>query len=139
MRRLVVVVLLLGGLVLYGQPVGAQERDASGAADVALAERAPEFPALLLLLDDGGTCTGVPDAIPGIFDFTAACASHDACYIAGVDRLACDEAFRVDMLSACLSQHPDAIDVRRYLCFAFAELYFLGVRFFGGSFFPPAA
>ena len=132
MRRLAVAVVLLSGLVLYGSPAGAQELDAEEAPNVALAQAALEFPDLLSLLDDGGACTGVPDTLPGIFDFTAACESHDACYAEGVDRLACDEAFRADLLASCATQHPEAFDVRRYLCFGLAELYYLGVRLFGG-------
>jgi hypothetical protein len=132
MRRLSVAVMLLSGLVLYGSPVGAHELDPEAADNVALARAALDFPDLLSLLDDGGACTGVPDTLPGIFDFTAACERHDACYAAGVDRLACDEAFRADLLASCDAQHPEAFDVRRYLCFALAELYYLGVRLFGG-------
>jgi hypothetical protein len=132
MRRVALTVVLLCGLVLYGSPAGAQEFDAEEVGDIALAQAALEFPDLLALLDDGGACTGVPDTLPGIFDFTAACESHDACYAEGVDRAACDEAFRADLLASCSAQHPDVFDVRRYLCFALAELYYLGVRLFGG-------
>ena len=132
MRRLAVAVVLLCGLVLTGPPAGAEELDAEGAADVAVAEAALAFPPLLAQFDDGGACTGVPDTLPGIFDFTAACEQHDACYRAGVNRLACDQAFREDLLASCRAQHPDVFDPRRYLCFGFAELYYAGVRAFGG-------
>jgi hypothetical protein len=81
-------------------------------------------------------CTGVPDTVPEIYDFTAACQQHDICYAQGFDRLACDLAFREDLVAACEVQHPDVFDPRRYLCLSFAELYFWGVRLFGGSFFP---
>ena len=131
MRRLTVALLLLTGLVLYGQPASADEPEAADVGDVAVTQAALPLPDLLGQFDDGGACTGVPDAIPGIFDFTAACARHDACYRAGLDRLACDEAFREDMLAACQTQHPDPFDPRRFVCFGFAELYFTGVRVFG--------
>lgn len=85
---------------------------------------------------DGEPCTGVPDAIPGVFDFTAACIHHDACYASAGDRLACDMALRQAMTAACLAQRPDVYHVRRYTCLAFAELYYFGVRLFGGLFYP---
>ncbi len=86
-------------------------------------------------LFDDGACTLVPDQLPGIFDFTEACAAHDDCYAVGEDRAACDTSFRQDMLQLCTTQHPEALDAGRVLCFTFAELYFLGVRLFGGPFF----
>lgn len=139
MKRLAVALALVTGLVLYGQPVGAQEaRTAEAEAEApaaALAQSALQSPEVLTFLDDGGVCTGVPDTLPGIFDFTAACQAHDACYAAGVDRLACDQAFREAMVVSCQVQHPEALDFTRYLCLAFAELYYLGVRLFGGFFF----
>ncbi|MGH9264871.1 MAG: phospholipase A2 [Acidimicrobiales bacterium] len=86
--------------------------------------------------DDGGACTGVPDAIPGIFDFTDACAAHDACYASGDQTQAqCDESFRQDMVATCAAQFPSALDPGRYLCLTFAQLYFFGVTLFGGFFF----
>ena len=131
MRRLALAAALVCGLVLTGHPVGAEEV-ATRDADVALAQQVLATPQLLTLLDDGGTCTGVPDQIPGIYDFTAACAAHDACYALGVDRLACDQVFRQAMLASCTALHPQLFDIRRYLCIGAAELYFLGVRLFGG-------
>ena len=108
MRRLVVTAMLVIGLVAAAPaaPAGA------------------DF--------DGGACTLVPDQIPGLLDFTAACVRHDACYAAGVDRLACDRTFRLDMIGLCQAQHPEALDPARLICITFAELYFLGVRLFGG-------
>ncbi len=78
----------------------------------------------------------MPDATPGVFDFTAACIQHDACYAAAGDRLACDTAFRQAMIAACFAQFPDVYDARRYTCLTFAELYYFGVRLFGGFFYP---
>ena len=127
---------LLCALVLHGGPAGAQQDnvdvDATGTA-----ARPPTAPELLSLADHGGACTGVPDALPGVFDFTAACERHDTCYSLGVDRLACDRAFRADLLAACATQHPDALAVGRLLCAVFAELYYLGVTLFGGFAFAP--
>lgn len=114
MRRLIVLAVLVAGLVAGGPAA------AAGA-------QATDF------LDDGGACTAVPDQLPGIFDFTAACVRHDACYAAGADRLACDLSFRQDMIDLCQVQHPHPLDLGRVVCQTFAELYFLGVRIFGAS------
>lgn len=126
MRRVFSMVVVLAGLALFATPAGAQEAPA-GEVDVAAFTGTFPIPG-----DDGGTCTGVPDTIPGIFDFTDACAAHDECYAAGAQsRLACDLAFREDMIAACQVQHPDVFNPRRYACLSFAELYFTGVRIFG--------
>ena len=126
MRRLCGTVLVVAALVLYASPAGGQEAPAE---DSDVATLIAPFP------DDGGTCTAVPDTIPGIFDFTDACADHDACYASGEQtRAECDEAFRRDMVAECLAQHPSALDARRYVCLTFAQLYFVGVRLFGGFF-----
>ena len=102
------------------------------------AQQAPvERVDLATLIDafpDGGNCTGVPDAVPGIFDFTDACAVHDVCYASGQPQLACDEAFRQQMVAACAADFPSALDARRYLCLTFAQLYYFGVRLFGQFF-----
>ena len=121
----VLAVLLTVALIGGAPAAGAQEVPP---ADAAIGD-------LLQVLDDGEPCTGVPDALPGIFDFTSACQEHDVCYAAGVNRLACDVELRSDLVALCVSQHPDAFDPRRYVCLGFAELYFLGVRLFGGFFF----
>ncbi len=115
MRRVCISVLLLAAIVLSAPPVGAEE---GSDPTLPVAVISPALPG------DGDACTGVPDTLPGIFDFTAACESHDACYAAGVDRLACDLAFREDLVAACQSQHPDLFDPRRYACLFFANLYF---------------
>jgi hypothetical protein len=103
---------------------------ATGPAPAAPAPAAPAAPAAMF--DDGGACTAVPDQLPGIFDFTDACVRHDICYALGADRLACDLAFRQDMVELCHVQHPHPLDLGRVVCLTFAELYFLGVRLFGG-------
>ena len=115
-------ILLAALLCLFGAPAGAEEVVPSSTQ--------------VATIDDGEPCTGVPDSIPGIFDFSAACATHDACYGQGVDRLACDVQFREDLLASCVALHPTALSPGRLLCSVFAELYFAGVRLFGGFFFP---
>ena len=124
MRRVWCSVVVVVALALSAAPAGAQQVQVEQ-VDVAT---------LIDLFPDGGTCTGVPDAIPGIFDFTDACAAHDACYASGQSQLACDEAFRQHMAAACAVQHPSALDPRRYLCLTFAQLYYFGVRLFGQFF-----
>ena len=126
MRRTCVATLALMVALLQGAP-------AAGAEEAVVAP--PSIESLLTAFDDGGACTGVPDTLPGIFDFTEACEEHDVCYAAGGDRLACDLEFREDLIEACAAQHPEAFAVGRIGCLVFAELYFLGVRLFGGFFF----
>ncbi|MDQ4005311.1 MAG: phospholipase [Actinomycetota bacterium] len=126
MRRGLVLSLLVSTTLLFGSPALAQDATAPGPA-----------PEIITSFDpDGEPCTGVPDAVPGVFDFTAACTQHDACYAAAGDRLACDLAFRQAMIAACQAQFPSAFDPRRYTCLSFAELYFVGVRLVGGFSFP---
>jgi hypothetical protein len=124
MRRVWCSVLVVVALAFSAGPAGAQEATVEQ-TDVA---------ALIDAFPDGGACTGVPDAIPGIFDFTDACAVHDACYASGQPQLACDEAFRQAMVATCVTDFPSALDGRRYLCFTFAQLYYFGVRLFGQFF-----
>lgn len=130
MRRAVCTVLAVAALAFHAGPAGAQVISVDEGEVAALA------PSIPFAFDDGGTCTGVPDTIPGIFDFTGACAAHDACYASGAQTQArCDDRFLQDMVSACLVQHPDAWAPARYACFAFAYLYYLGVSFFGQLYF----
>lgn len=124
MRRVWCSIVVVVALASTATPAGAQ---GAPVEHVDIATLIDAFP-------DGGTCTGVPDAIPGIFDFTNACAVHDVCYASGQPQLACDEAFRQQMAAACAVQHPSAVDPRRYLCLTFAQLYFFGVRIFGQFF-----
>ena len=122
MRRLLCTVLVVvAALALSGPPAGAQP--------VAVDQISIPF-------DDGEPCTGVPDALPGIFDFTTACAGHDLCYAGGEQTQAqCDSQFRQDMNALCVAQHPAALDPLRYVCLTFAQLYYAGVVFFGQYFF----
>lgn len=126
MRRLLCTVLVMAAVVVSAAPAGAQEATVD---ETDVATQIGPFP-------DGGTCTGVPDAIPGVFDFTDACAAHDLCYASGQQTQGqCDESFRQDMVATCAVQHPSALDARRYLCLSFAQLYFFGVQLFGQFFF----
>ena len=124
MRRVWCSILVVVVLALSAGPAGAQQAPV----------QRTDLAALIDAFPDGGNCTGVPDAIPGIFDFTNACAAHDACYASGQAQLACDEAFRQAMVAACAAQYPSALDARRYLCLTFAQLYYFGVRVFGQFF-----
>jgi hypothetical protein len=120
MRRLCIPVLVALSALVFAAPAASEEASTES------------IPAII---DDGGACTGAPETLPGIFDFTEACEQHDACYAGGADRRGCDLAFRQDLIAACTAQHPDVFDPRRYACFGFAELYFIGVTLFGGFFF----
>ena len=118
MRRVFCTVLVVAALAFSAGAAGAQEGTAS------------PFP------DDGGTCTAVPDTVPGLFDFTDACAAHDECYASGEQTQAvCDTQFRRDMNAACVAQHPSALDPSRYGCLFVAQLYYTGVVLFGQFFF----
>ena len=124
MRRVWCAVLVVAALAFSAAPAGAQEAAIEQSDLVALIDAFP----------DGGSCTGVPDTIPGIFDFTDACAAHDACYASGEAQLPCDDAFRDDMVAECVADFPSAVDPRRHLCLTFAQLYYFGVRLFGQFF-----
>ena len=120
MKRVFCTVLVVAALALSASPAGAQTVD---------------IDQIDIPFDDGGSCTGVPDALPGIFDFTTACAAHDLCYAGGEQTQAeCDTQFRQDMNALCVAQHPAALDPVRYVCLTFAQLYYAGVRFFGQFF-----
>ena len=122
MRRLFCTVLVVAALAMYATPAGAQEVSVEQ-LDVA---------AFTLPFDDGEPCTAVPDAIPGIFDFTSACAAHDLCYGGGQQTQAqCDDQFLQDMSALCVAQHPEALSPLRLVCLTFAQLYYGGVRLFG--------
>lgn len=73
----------------------------------------------------------VPDSGAN-FDFTTACAAHDACYDAfhgqgEAARKACDDQFLADMQAACAEQWPRQ-PLRRAACNSVANLYYRGVR-----------
>jgi len=76
-------------------------------------------------------CTFVPDSPLG-FSFGAACALHDNNYGpgSGVSRAAADQIFYDAMQQTCHTQYGGSA-----LCHAMADVYFIGVRLFGGFFY----
>ena len=76
-------------------------------------------------------CTFVPDS-PFGFSFGAACAQHDNNYGPGstVPRAAADRIFYDAMQQACDTQYGGSA-----MCHLMADVYFIGVRLFGGFFY----
>ncbi|MGZ5338311.1 MAG: phospholipase A2 [Thermoleophilaceae bacterium] len=63
------------------------------------------------------------------FNFTAACANHDACYAAQQAQANCDLAFRNDRYAHCATRPWD----QRGLCRSTANVLYDAVRRFGHS------
>jgi hypothetical protein len=72
----------------------------------------------------------VPDSGPW-FNFTAACARHDACYGAQLGQANCDRRFRDDMYAHCATR----VWYQRGLCRNTANVYYEAVRRFGHLFY----
>ena len=72
----------------------------------------------------------VPDSGPW-FNFTAACARHDACYGAQLGQAYCDRRFRDDMYAHCATRAW----YQRSLCRGTANTYYEAVRRFGYLFY----
>ncbi len=72
----------------------------------------------------------VPDSGPW-FNFTAACAAHDACYGAQLGQAYCDNRFRDDMYAHCATR----VWYQRGLCRNTANVYYEAVRQFGHLFY----
>jgi Prokaryotic phospholipase A2 len=72
----------------------------------------------------------VPDSGPW-FNFTAACANHDACYGAQLGQAYCDQRFRDDMYAHCATR----VWYQRGLCRGTANVYYEAVRNFGHLFY----
>lgn len=72
----------------------------------------------------------VPDSGPW-FNFTAACASHDACYGAQLGQTNCDYRFRDDMYAHCATRAW----YQRGPCRQTANVYYEAVRTFGYLFY----
>ena len=72
----------------------------------------------------------VPDRGPW-FNFTAACAAHDACYAARRGQAYCDLRFRDDMYAHCATR----VWYQRGLCRSTADVYYQAVRRFGHLFY----
>ncbi|HEX5369650.1 MAG TPA: phospholipase A2 [Dehalococcoidia bacterium] len=80
----------------------------------------------------------VPDSGPS-FDFSQACANHDACYSTNhgtneAARATCDNAFLNDMLTSC-NDMWSRTDPQLYQCRTVAKVYYAGVRLGGWLFF----
>lgn len=74
----------------------------------------------------------VPDWIVGVFDFTNACENHDCCYgCYVVSKSQCDSNFLNDMQNSCST----TFWLLRLDCYGYAYKYYLGVHWFGGSFY----
>jgi hypothetical protein len=89
----------------------------------------------------GTSVIDVPDR-GAFFDFGQACASHDTCYTAGgteLDRYKCDRDFLVAMTKSCDVMWPKWWDPsqlkNRRNCYSLAQLYYLGVRLGGSTYF----
>jgi hypothetical protein len=96
-----------------GSAVSAQEPDFCGTAEV-----------------------DVPDT-GSSFDFTEACANHDACYTMGggpLDRLRCDNQFLREMIQWCESEWAKG-DPRLIRCKLVAGAYYSAARLGGWLFF----
>lgn len=76
-------------------------------------------------------CTLVPDS-PFGFSFGAICAIHDDNYgpNSTVSRSTADQLFYDGMRNACDTQYGGSA-----LCNVMADIYFIGVRLFGGFFY----
>jgi len=72
----------------------------------------------------------VPDSGPW-FNFTTACARHDACYAAQTGRAGCDTRFREDMYAHCATRRSS----QRSACRHTADVYYEAVNRFGGYFY----
>jgi len=72
----------------------------------------------------------VPDSGPW-FNFTSACARHDACYGAQSGRAYCDTRFRDDMYAHCATRSWG----QRSACRGTANVYYEAVHRFGGYFY----
>jgi len=79
-------------------------------------------------------CTMVPDS-PFGFSFGAICAIHDDNYgpNSTLSRYAADQMFHDGMRNACDTQYGGSA-----MCNLMADIYFVGVRLFGGLFYEGA-
>jgi Prokaryotic phospholipase A2 len=125
MRRLSGLVAVLVLVLAFGAPA-ASAQDPS-----ALAPTAAEAQQAETACGPGGTGDQlVPDSGPW-FNFTAACANHDACYGAQRGQAYCDNAFRDDMYAHCATR----VWYQRGLCYGTADVYYDAVRRFGHLFY----
>jgi Prokaryotic phospholipase A2 len=104
---------------------------ASAAGPAALAPTAQEAQEATTACGPGGAGDQlVPDSGPW-FNFTTACARHDACYGAQLGQVYCDRRFRDDMYAHCATRPW----YQRGLCRGTADVYYEAVRRFGHLFY----
>jgi hypothetical protein len=124
-RRVVLFIAVLAALAL-GSPAGAAAKSPSSYAPTAA-----EAQQATTACGPGGVGDQlVPDSGPW-FNFTAACANHDACYGAQRGQLYCDQGFRDDMYAHCVKR----VWYQRGLCRGTAKVYYDAVRRFGHLFY----
>jgi Prokaryotic phospholipase A2 len=124
-RRVVLFIAVLAALAL-GSPAGAAAKSPSSYAPTAA-----EAQQATTACGPGGVGDQlVPDSGPW-FNFTAACANHDACYGAQRGQLYCDQGFRDDMYAHCATR----VWYQRGLCRGTANVYYDAVRRFGHLFY----
>jgi hypothetical protein len=89
-------------------------------------------------------CTLSPDVgyVPVYYNFHRSCDGHDLCYRdkpygdTSAGRKACDDAFRADMRAWCNGRYGHWWQFPpRVTCRGVANVYYVAVRAFGGSFF----
>jgi hypothetical protein len=111
--------------------LGAMAPSAAAQSPAGLAPSAAEAQQATTACGPGGTGDQlVPDSGPW-FNFTAACAAHDACYAAQRGQAFCDRRFRDDMYASC-AMRPW---YQRGLCRGTADVYYEAVRRFGHLFY----
>ena len=126
MRRITV----LSAIVLAALALAAPVAQAAPSPS-ALAPTTQEAQEATTACGPGGTGDQlVPDRGPW-FNFTAACARHDACYAAQLGQANCDNAFRADMYAHCATRPW----YQRGLCRGTADVYYEAVRRFGHLFY----
>ena len=124
-RRIVLFVALLAAFALAAPAGASAQSPAELAPSVAEAQEATTA------CGPGGVGDQlVPDSGPW-FNFTAACANHDACYGAQMGQPECDNAFRDDMYAHCATRPW----YQRGLCRSTANVYYDAVRRFGHLFY----
>jgi hypothetical protein len=83
------------------------------------------------------------DSVSGLFDFRHACIHHDGCYqgfdrmgdSAVIDRVRCDELFRVDLTASCEYLHGTSRNWRARECESTANAYYEVARSFGRTYY----
>jgi hypothetical protein len=111
--------------------LAAMAPSAAAQSPAGLAPTAPEAQEATTACGPGGVGDQlVPDSGPW-FNFTAACAAHDACYGAQLGQAYCDSRFRDDMYAHCATR----VWYQRGLCRNTANVYYEAVRRFGHLFY----